>query len=313
MIVLLIDFDPDHSEEAKNRRQRHRNRGVPGGGLPFLLGRNEAKTGPNKNGLHGATWRGKESQRQPGKGAARDWRPESEVKELHGQGARNGRVMGAEGGVGWPWGGGGGGRGGRKSAINEGSVQESSGGGRRREKSAADRDRAKSCSGEKLVRSGCRSASGTRRGNWDKGGEKRGGSGHRAGGDRALKCHKLGYKKLQELCEEEPSVVVFTLSSHPAIKDLLSDRDMRKDLVQLVCQVLGKGLRSRTERATKQNLVIIVKDSEFFRATLMYFLVGMESESDPVRRQRQPQLLGDILTILSEVCVELNAVEITTQ
>lgn len=302
MIVLLIGFDPDQSEEANKRRQRHRNRGVPGGGFQGLLGGNEAKPGPNKNGPFAATGRGKESQRPPEKSAARHWRPRPEVKELHGEGTRNGRVMGAEGGVWVPQAGGGRGR--RTSVIDERSVQERSGGGRRREQSAANRDRAKSCSGEKVVSKGLRSASGTRRGYWERGGDKRGGSGHPAGSDKAPKCHKLGYKKLEELCEEEPSVVAITLSSHPAIKDLLSDRNMRKDLVLLVCQVLSKALRSKTERATKQHLVTIIKDSEFFCATLMFSLAGMESESDLVRRQRHPQLLGNILTILSEVRME---------
>lgn len=305
MIVLLKGFDPDQSEEAKKRRQRHRNRGAPGGGFQG----NEANTGPYKNGPCGTAGRARESQRQPEKRAARDWRHGSEVKGRHGEGARYGKVMGAEGGVGRPQEGGG--RGGRKGAVNERSVQERSGGGRRREQSGADRDRAKSCSGEKAVSKGWRSTSGTRRGDWDRGGERRGGSMHPAGGDKAPKCHRLGYKTLEELCEKEPSAVAFTLASHPAIKDLLNDRDMRKDLVQLVCQVLSKALRSRTERATKQHLATIIKDSEFFCSTLLYSLVGMESESDPVRRLKHPQLLGNILTILSEVCTELNAVEIT--
>lgn len=311
MIVLLLGFDSDHSEEAKKRRQRHRNFGTPDGGFQGLLGGNEVKTRANKNWPGGTTGRGKESWRQLEKSTSRDWRPRPEVKELRGEGPRHVRVMGAEGGVGRPQGG----RGwvGRKSVTNERSVQERSGGERRREQSAADRDRAKSCVGEKTVSKGWRSASGTRRGDWDRGGEKRGGSVHPAGSDRAPKCYKLGYKKLEELCEEEPSVVAFTLSSHPALKDLLSERDMRKDLVQLVCQVLSKALRSRTERATKHHLANIIKDSDFFRATLLYSLAGMESESDPVRRRRHPEVLGNILIILSEVSIELNAVEITIQ
>lgn len=206
--------------------------------------------------------------------------------------------MSAEGGVGPPQGGGRG----RKNAISERSLQERSGGGRRREQTGADRDRAKSYSGEKAASKGWRSASGTRSGDRDRDVERRGGSAHPAGRDKEPKCHKLGYKTLEELCEKEPSVVAFTLASHPATKDLLSDRDMRKDLVRLVCRVLSKALRARTERATKHHLAIIIKDSEFFRATLLYSMAGMECESDPVRRRKHPQLLGNILTILFEVC-----------
>lgn len=136
---------------------------------------------------------------------------------------------------------------------------------------------------------------------------------HPADRDRAPKGPKLGYKSLEELCEKEPSVVALTLSSHPALKDLLNDRDMRKDLVHLVCQALSKAFSSRTVRATKQHLANTVKDSEFFRTTLLYFLGGMESESDPVRRGRHPQLLGNILDILSEVRMESNAGEITAE
>lgn len=273
---------------------------MPGGAFQGWRGWNRAITGANVNGL-GVTQSGRQTEKSV--------RPRSEVKGLHNESTRNGRVMGAEGGVGRPqWGVG------ARRDVNGRSVEERSGGGRCRERSAAVRDRAKSCSGEKggAGKGGC-SASGTRRGDWDRRGERRGGSVHPPDRDRAPKGPKLGYKKLEELCEEEPSVVAFTLSSHPAIKELLSDREMRKDLVHLVCQVLSKALTSRTERATKQHLANIVKDSEFFRTTLLYSLAGMESESEPASRARHPQLLGNVLAIQLEVCIDSNAVEITTE
>lgn len=113
--------------------------------------------------------------------------------------------------------------------------------------------------------------------------------------------HGLGYKTLEELCEKEPSVVAITLSSNPALQDVLRGTKMRQDLVELLCRVLSKAFKSRTDRGTLQHLARIIKDSGFFRAILPHYLVGTESEFNPVRRAQYPQHLENILAILSEV------------
>lgn len=131
--------------------------------------------------------------------------------------------------------------------------------------------------------------------------QRNGGRSNSTGRVGAPQGHGLGYKKLEELSGNDPSVVAITLSSHPALKDVLSETVMRKDLVELLCLVLSKAFKSRTDRGTLQHLGAILKDSGFFRTTLPFYLVGMESEFNPLRRTQYPQHLENILTILSEV------------
>lgn len=113
--------------------------------------------------------------------------------------------------------------------------------------------------------------------------------------------HGLGYKKLEELSGKDPSVVAITLSSHHALQDVLNETTMGKDLVELLCQVLSKAFKSRTERATVQHLAGSVKESGFFRNLLPYYLAGMESECSAERRAKYPQHLENILAIMSQV------------
>ncbi|XP_072237874.1 NFX1-type zinc finger-containing protein 1 isoform X2 [Leuresthes tenuis] len=140
-------------------------------------------------------------------------------------------------------------------------------------------------------------------------GERRGGlSGDRRAGMRDEKregsgsrVHILSYKTLEELSEEDPSVVAITLSSNPGFQALLCETPMRQDLVQLICLVLNKAFTSRTDRGTLQHLAGIIKDSKFFQNTLVVYVGGMVSEPNPKRRALYPQQLENILTILSEV------------
>lgn len=124
-------------------------------------------------------------------------------------------------------------------------------------------------------------------------GEKRDGAGSHG--------RKLGYKTLEDLSKEEPSVVAITLSSHPGLQALLGETPIRPDLIQLLCVVLSKAFTSRTDRGTLQHLAGVIKDSVFFRTTLLHHVGGMVSESNPVRRAQFPQHLENILSILSEV------------
>ncbi|XP_033939060.1 NFX1-type zinc finger-containing protein 1 isoform X2 [Pseudochaenichthys georgianus] len=113
--------------------------------------------------------------------------------------------------------------------------------------------------------------------------------------------HGLGYKTLEELSEKDPSVVAITLSSKPALRELLGDTAMRNDLVGLLCLVLSKAFESRAERGTLQHLAGIIKESDFFSTVLPRYLVGMSSECNPTRRAQYPRDLKNILAILSEV------------
>ncbi|XP_028303349.1 NFX1-type zinc finger-containing protein 1 isoform X2 [Gouania willdenowi] len=113
--------------------------------------------------------------------------------------------------------------------------------------------------------------------------------------------HGLGFKTLENLSEEEPSVVAITLSSHPALKTVLAETAMRKDLIELLCLVLSKALKSRSDRSILQRLAGVVKDSGFFCNILPHCLGGMGVDFDPARRALYPQHLENILDIISEV------------
>ncbi|XP_039653022.1 NFX1-type zinc finger-containing protein 1 isoform X2 [Perca fluviatilis] len=131
--------------------------------------------------------------------------------------------------------------------------------------------------------------------------ERNGGRSNSTGRVWAPKGHRLGYKALEELSGEDPSVVAITLSSHPGLQEVLRETQMRQDLVELLCLVLSKAFKSHTERGTLQHLAGIIKDSGFFRTILPHYLGGMRSEFNPVRRAQYPQHLENILAILSKV------------
>ncbi|XP_061543897.1 NFX1-type zinc finger-containing protein 1 [Phycodurus eques] len=118
---------------------------------------------------------------------------------------------------------------------------------------------------------------------------------------------RLGFKSLLELSEKEPSVVAFTLCSHPALPGVLLETDMRQDLVELLCLVLSKAFKSRSNRVTLQRLASILKDSGFFRTTLPHYLAGMRSESRPDRRGQYPLHLENIVLILTQVLTNFPA------
>lgn len=111
----------------------------------------------------------------------------------------------------------------------------------------------------------------------------------------------LGYKKLEELSKQEPSLVAISLSNHPALAEVLKETKMRKELIELLCLVLSNALRSRAERATLQHLAGIIKGSNFLRIVLLYYLADVESERNCNRRMQYQEHLGNILAILSEV------------
>ncbi|KAI3369880.1 hypothetical protein L3Q82_024689 [Scortum barcoo] len=119
---------------------------------------------------------------------------------------------------------------------------------------------------------------------------------------RAPQGHGLGFKSLEDLSGKDPSVVAISLSSNPALQELLSGTTMRPDLIELLCLVLSKAFKARTDRGTLQHLARIIKDSGFFRTVLPHYLAGMESEFNPLRRAQYPRNLENIITaILSEV------------
>ncbi|XP_023281831.1 NFX1-type zinc finger-containing protein 1 [Seriola lalandi dorsalis] len=228
-----------------------------------------------------------------------------------GRGGRGGGAAGAEigderdaGRGGRQRGGGGRGRGGNGG---QGADRQRGGVGRNGQPGADAREGARGGLAEMAVRRGVYSVD--RRGG--RGGERRDGSRDRREGNGgrsnstgrvgAPQGRRLGYKTLEDLSGKDPSVVAISLSSNPALIEVLRDKAMRKDLIELLCLVLSKAFKSRTDRGSLQHLAGIIKDSVFFQTILPHHVVGMGSEFNPLRRTQYPQQLENILAILSKV------------
>lgn len=120
--------------------------------------------------------------------------------------------------------------------------------------------------------------------------------------DGTPEVRKLGYKTLEELLEKDASVVAISLSSSAELKALLSERTMRQDLVQLVCQVLRKAFQAKNDRRIVLHLAQVLKDSAFFQTVLPHYVTGMMTDyTVPARRALYPQHLDNIISILLEV------------
>ncbi|XP_030275595.1 NFX1-type zinc finger-containing protein 1 isoform X4 [Sparus aurata] len=234
-------------------------------------------------------WRSRGMGGEPGRGGNRGAGREGRDGRGRGRGGGGGRGGGADAGRqrgGGRQGGGGGGWG-RGGNGEQGAAGRGGGGG----------------GGGGVVRRGGQSEDrrgGRREGGGD-GQQRNGGGAHSTGRDGAPRGHGLGYKKMEELSRKDPSEVLITLSSHRGLHEALGETTMRKDLTELLCKVLSIAFKSRTDRSSLLHLAGIIKETAFFRISLLYYLVGVGSESDPVRRARYPEHLGNILAILSEI------------
>ncbi|XP_042361275.1 NFX1-type zinc finger-containing protein 1 isoform X2 [Plectropomus leopardus] len=278
--------------QSRGRNQDEREETDGGGGGVGMRGRGRGGgAAPGRGGRRGA---GREETDGGGGGGG---------EEVRGRG-RGGAAGAGRGGARDARGQGGGARqrgGGRGRGGNVGEWGEIGGVRRNGEQGAAEREGARGGVAGMGARRGGHSMD--RRGG--RGGERRndveGEGSNSAGRFGAPKGNGLGYKTLEELSGKDPSTVAITLSSKPALKEVLSETKMRQDLVELFCLVLSKAFKSRTDRGTLQHLASIIKDSGFFRTVLPHYLVGMGTEFNPVRRAQYPQHLLNILAILSEV------------
>ncbi|XP_040890146.1 NFX1-type zinc finger-containing protein 1 [Toxotes jaculatrix] len=285
----------DRAREQEGRRRAEQEREEAVGGVE-VHGRGRGRGGRAEVGRGGARGAGRRGREGTGGGGGEgvQWRG-------RGGGAAD-AVRGDErdAGRGGRQRGGGRGRGGFRG---EGAERQRDGVGRNGGPGANEREEARRGMAEIGVRRGGHSVD--RRGG--RGGERRdgqawnGGRSNSTGRAEGPQGRRLGYKMLEELSEKDPSVVAITLSSHPGLQDVLREAKMRQDLVELLCSVLSKAFKSRTDRGFLQHLASLIKDSGFFRTSLPHYLVGMGSEFNPVRRAQYPQHLENIVAILSEV------------
>ncbi|NXX81788.1 ZNFX1 protein, partial [Urocolius indicus] len=112
---------------------------------------------------------------------------------------------------------------------------------------------------------------------------------------------RIGYKFLESLLQKDPSEVVITLASSSGLKDLLSQTAMKPSFLQLICQVLRKACSSRMDRQSVQQLLGVVKESNFLKICLPQYVSDMVTEAVPAVRHRYPVHISNIILLLQDL------------
>lgn len=119
--------------------------------------------------------------------------------------------------------------------------------------------------------------------------------------EQPQQARRIGYKFLESLLQKDPSEVVITLASSSGLKELLSQTDMKPSFLQLICQVLQKACSSRMDRQSVQQLLGVVKDSNFLKICLPQYVSDMLTEAVPAVRHRYPLHISNIILLLQEL------------
>uniref|UniRef100_A0A4W3IT70 Zinc finger NFX1-type containing 1 n=1 Tax=Callorhinchus milii TaxID=7868 RepID=A0A4W3IT70_CALMI len=133
--------------------------------------------------------------------------------------------------------------------------------------------------------------------------QRRGGPEHTREGyakDGEQHVRKIGYKTMEVLLDKDPSEIVITLACNSGLKDLLNQQ-VNTNFIQLICKVLCKACKSRTDRQSIQHLLSIVKDSAFLKNYLPRYVVQMATDPMPSRRKQYPEYIENILFLLQEL------------
>ncbi|NWW85140.1 ZNFX1 protein, partial [Rhynochetos jubatus] len=112
---------------------------------------------------------------------------------------------------------------------------------------------------------------------------------------------RIGYKFLESLLQKDPSEVVITLASSSGLKELLSQMAMKPNFLQLVCQVLRKACSSRMDRQSVQQLLGVVKESNFLKICLPQYVSDMVTEAVPAVRHQYPVHISNIISLLQDL------------
>ncbi|XP_061865168.1 NFX1-type zinc finger-containing protein 1 [Colius striatus] len=112
---------------------------------------------------------------------------------------------------------------------------------------------------------------------------------------------RIGYKFLESLLQKDPSEVVITLASSSGLKDLLSQTTMKPSFLQLVCQVLRKACSSRMDRQSVQQILGVVKESNFLKICLPQYVSDMVTEAVPAVRHQYPVHISNIILLLQDL------------
>ncbi|NWV22217.1 ZNFX1 protein, partial [Origma solitaria] len=116
--------------------------------------------------------------------------------------------------------------------------------------------------------------------------------------EQPRQARRIGYKFLESLLKKDPSEVVITLASSSGLKELLSQTTMNNNFVQLICQVLRKACSSQKDRQSVQQLLGVVKESNFLKVCLPQYVSDMVTEVVPAVRHEYPEHLSNIILLL---------------
>ncbi|NWV10824.1 ZNFX1 protein, partial [Ptilonorhynchus violaceus] len=119
--------------------------------------------------------------------------------------------------------------------------------------------------------------------------------------EQPRRARRIGYKFLENLLEKDPSEVVITLASSSGLKELLSQTTMNCNFVQLICQVLRKACSSRMDRQSVQQLLGVVKESNFLKICLPQYVSDMVTEVVPAVRHEYPEHISNIISLLQDL------------
>ncbi|XP_009952265.1 PREDICTED: NFX1-type zinc finger-containing protein 1-like [Leptosomus discolor] len=112
---------------------------------------------------------------------------------------------------------------------------------------------------------------------------------------------RIGYKFLESLLQKDPSEVAITLASSSGLKELLSQMAMKPNFLQLICQVLRKACSSRMDRQSVQQLLGVVKESNFLKICLPQYVSDMITEAVPAVRHQYPVHISNIISLLQDL------------
>ncbi|KAM6248804.1 NFX1-type zinc finger-containing protein 1 isoform 1-T1 [Porphyrio hochstetteri] len=112
---------------------------------------------------------------------------------------------------------------------------------------------------------------------------------------------RIGYKFLENLLQKDPSEVVITLASSSGLKELLSQTTMNRNFLQLVCQVLQKACSSQMDRQSVQQLLGVVKESNFLKICLPQYVSAMTTEAVPAVRHQYPVHISNIISLIQDL------------
>ncbi|XP_074776511.1 NFX1-type zinc finger-containing protein 1 [Athene noctua] len=119
--------------------------------------------------------------------------------------------------------------------------------------------------------------------------------------EQPQQVRRIGYKFLETLLQKDPSEVVITLASSLGLKELLSQTAMKPNFLQLVCQVLRKACSSQMDRQSVQQLLGVVKESNFLKICLPQYVSDMMMEAVPAVRHQYPVHISNIISLLQDL------------